>query len=245
METSGIIERSNSPWSSRINPVRKNDGSLRLCIDYRALNKRTIKDNYPIPRRNEILDPLATARYFSTLDATSGFYQIALDEETKEKTAFAWKEGLYKFTRMPFVLCNAPATFQRAMDSIFLGECSSFITPYFDDIIVFSDTYEKHIRHLKTAISKIKASGLCLNRKKCKFLKEEVKIPGNIISNIKIRPDPSKVEAIQKCNLPKTINELRSFLGLANYCREFFPKFSSIAQPLFELLKGELKEARK
>ncbi|KAF9761285.1 Retrovirus-related Pol polyprotein from transposon opus [Nosema granulosis] len=137
----GIIRRSNSPWCSRIVPVSNQDGSLRMCIDFRALNQITIRDKYPLPRIDEILDRLASARIFSTLDATSGYYQIGMHEPDKQKTAFAWKGGLYEFNRMPFGLCNAPATIQRAMDQLIGNPCSKFVIPYLDDIIVFSKRY--------------------------------------------------------------------------------------------------------
>ena len=125
-----------SPWCSRIVPVEKKNGTMRMCIDYRDVNKCTIKDSYPIPRIDAILDALKGARIFSSLDATSGYYQIAMDPKDMEKTAFAWKNGLFEFKRMPFGLCNAPATFQRAMDQVFRKERFKFIIPYFDDIIV-------------------------------------------------------------------------------------------------------------
>lgn len=242
---SGVKEPSNSPWCSRIQPVSKPDGTIRLCIDYRPLNSKARRDNYPIPRIDEILDNLSNSKVFTTLDATSVFHQIGLSEDSKEKTAFAWKNGLYQFTRMPFSLCNAPATFQRIMDKIFRNEIGKFVIPYFDDIIIFSKNIEEHEEHLKTIFNKIKSNHLRLNLKKCKFAQESVKILGNIVSHRKITLDPSKIQAIKERNLPLKINDLRSFLGLANYCRSFLPKFAHIAAPLFNLLKGESKRSKK
>lgn len=152
---------------------------------------------------------------------------------------------MYQFVRMPFVLCNAPATFQRAMDKIFAKENDRFIIPYFDDIIIFSETIENHMTHLKMALDRIKSASLRLNKNKCKISVEEIKILGNIVSYGKIKTDPAKIEAIQQCKIPAKIKELRSFLGLANYCRPFLPKFATIAAPLFNLLKGESKRSVK
>ena len=131
-----------------------------MCIDYRDVNKCTIKDSYPIPRIDAILDALKGARIFSSLDATSGYYQIAMDPKDMEKTAFAWKNGLFEFKRMPFGLCNAPATFQRAMDQVFRKERFKFIIPYFDDIIVYSETMEEHEEHLRIVFGRLQAAGI-------------------------------------------------------------------------------------
>jgi hypothetical protein len=240
-----IIKESISPWNSRINPVSKPDGSLRLCIDYRPLNKVTVKNKYPLPRIDEILDTLNTAKFFSTLDATSGYYQIAMNPDDKAKTAFSWKNGHYEYNRMPFGLCNAPATFQRAMDTVLREELNRFVLAYLDDIIIFSKTKEEHLEHLETILSRLKNAGLVLNRKKCKFLCDEVKILGNIVSEGTVKPDPEKIRAIKEYPLPKTVKELRSFLGLINYCREFVPRFAEIAGYLSDLLKGETKQSIK
>ncbi|MGL4850996.1 MAG: reverse transcriptase domain-containing protein [Clostridium sp.] len=241
----GVIRPSKSSWCSRTVPVRKPDGTLRLCIDFRALNAVTLKDKYPLPRIDEILDDLAEATVFSTLDATSGYYQLAMEEKDKEKTAFAWKGGLYEFNRMPFGLCNAAATFQRAMDEIFRKENRKFVIPYLDDIIIYSRDESEHRKHLRTVLGKVRAAGLSLNRKKCHFYKTEVKILGNIVSAGTIKADPAKVETIQRYPTPTTIKELRSFLGLANYCRQFIPGFAMEAAPMFALLKGEKKASNK
>jgi hypothetical protein len=190
----GIIQESKSPWCSRVVPIVKKDGTLRLCIDYQALNSVTIKDKYPIPRIDEIFDALAGSRVFTILDATSGYYQLAVEECDKNKTAFAWKGGLYEFNRMPFGLCNGPATFQRAMDSIFAKERGKFIMPFMDDLIIFSANETEHKKHLDIIFGRIKANGLSLNRKKCTFFETEIKILGNIISSGRIRPDPEKFE---------------------------------------------------
>ncbi|WUR04295.1 endonuclease [Vairimorpha necatrix] len=241
----GVIRNSRSPWNSRVVPVTKPDGSIRLCIDYRELNKITVKDKYPLPRIDEILDDLADATIFSTLDATSGYYQIALEEVDKEKTAFSWRGGHYEFNRMPFGLCNAPATFQRTMDKIFVKENRKFVIPYLDDIIIYSKNHQEHHEHLEIVLGKLKAAGIALNRKKCHFFKEEIKILGNIVTNKTTKPDPEKVKAINEYKEPTNIAQLRSFLGLINYCREFIRNLSAIAAPLYELFKGESKRSVK
>ncbi|MGL5707634.1 MAG: reverse transcriptase domain-containing protein [Aeromonas sp.] len=218
---------------------------MRLCIDYRLLNDITIKDKYPIPRIDEILDDLSGAKVFSILDATSGYYQLAIEEEDKPKTAFSWKGGLYEFNRMPFGLCNGPATFQRAMDRIFAKERGKFVIPYMDDLIIYSKSIKDHENHIEVVMGRIKSYGLSLNKSKCVFASDELKILGNIISAGKIKPDPNKIKAIHDYPKPANIKELRSFLGLVNYCREFIKGYAILANPLFKLLKGKTKRSVK
>ena len=237
----GIIRESSSPWRSAVVPVPKPDGSLRLCIDFRPLNSVTVKDTYPIPRIDEILDLLAGASVFSTLDATSGYFQLAMNPGDIPKTAFGWKDGLFEFVRMPFGLCNAPATFQRAMDSILHSEKGKFVIPYFDDIIIFSKSLEEHACHLDVVLSRLKLAGLSLNHKKCHFAKSSIKILGNVVSEGVVKPDPEKVRVIKDFKTPRSIKELRGFLGFANYFRHFIPNFGLLAEPLTSLLKGHTK----
>ncbi|KRH92610.1 putative LTR transposable element, partial [Pseudoloma neurophilia] len=154
----GIIVESNSPLRSKIVPIPKPDGSTRLRIDYRPLNCNTIKDSYQVPGIDEIIDALSNAKYFTILDATSGHYQIPLDKQDREKTAFSWKGGHYKFIRMPFGLCNAPATFQRTMDKVFKRESYKSVIPYLDDIIIFSNNAAEHEKPVETALGKIRAA---------------------------------------------------------------------------------------
>ncbi|KAI4291963.1 hypothetical protein PAPHI01_1237 [Pancytospora philotis] len=240
----GIISESNSEWSSRIVPVDKKDGTLRMCIDFRPLNKITRRDQYPIPRTDDIFDALGKARIFSTLDATSGFYQVEILPEDRCKTAFSWKGGFYEFNRMPFGLCNAPATFQRIMDRIFRKE-RSFVLPYFDDIIVFSESIEDHTRHLEETLAMLEEAGITLNKKKCVFAKSEVSILGFIVGHGQIKPDPAKVQALQDYRKPNDISELRAFLGLVNYNREFIDNFAITTQPLYDIFKGEQRKSTK
>lgn len=241
----GIIKRSKSPWCSRIVPVRKQNGELRLCLDFRRLNSLTTKDCYPLPRIDEIFDLLSGAMYFSTLDATCGYSQILLNEGDQAKTAFSFNNELYEYTRMPFGLCNAPSTFQRAMNDLFSGEFRQFVIAYLDDVIIYSRSLEEHKKHLNRVFKVIQASGLVLNLKKCRLCKTEVKILGNIINSGQIKPDPDKISALRAYNKPNTIKEMRSFLGLANYIRSYIPNFAGLASPLFDLLKGESRRSIK
>ncbi|KAF9763004.1 Retrovirus-related Pol polyprotein from transposon [Nosema granulosis] len=214
-----------------------------MCIDYRPLNNVTVKDRYPLPRIDEIMDAVAGARIFSTLDATSGYYQLEVDEADKNKTAFSWRGGHYEFNRMPFGLCNAPSTFQRAMDSILREEREKFTIPYLDDIIIYSQDMDTHKKHVRIVMEKLRNAGITLNKKKCKFFQKEIKILGNIITEGRIKPDPEKVKCIKNYPRPNTVKELRSFIGLLNYCREFIKDFASKAKPLFDMLKGETKRS--
>lgn len=209
----GIIRESKSPWCSRIVMVPKPNGEWRMCVDYRRLNEVTIKDRYSAPRIDEIYDSLGEAKIFSILDATSGYYQLALEEKDKEKTAFSFKGQLYEFNRMPFGLCNAPASFQRAMDQIFRSESRKFVIPYLDDIIVFSRSLKEHREHLEIVLGKIRSAGLSLNEGKCKFFKTEIKILGCIIGQGKIKIDENRLENIKLYPEPSNIKELRSFWG--------------------------------
>lgn len=168
-----------------------------------------------------------------------------MNEQDIEKTAFAWKSGFYEFTRMPFGLCNAPATFQRAMDKILNKLKHRFVVPYLDDMIIFSKSIEEHKEHVDIVMKELKGAGIALNPKKCHFFKEEVKILGFIVGKGKVRSDPERVEAIKNFNRPNNIKELRSFLGLTNYCREFIPQYAMISKPLDKLLNGETKRSTK
>lgn len=245
LQNNGTIRESNSPWCSRIVPIKKADGSLRLCIDYRKLNELTIKDCYPLPRIDEIIDKLAGSVYFTTLDATSGYSQIAISENDIQKTAFVFENGFYEYTRMPFGLCNAPATFQRIMDKILCKKTRSFVLPYLDDIIIFSKNLADHNHHVAVVLEKLKSANITLNKNKCKFCQTEIKILGTIISGNKIKPDPSKIHAIKKYPLPERIDQLRAFLGLANYVRSYIKNYATVSSELCKLLKGETKRSVK
>ncbi|GFX69071.1 retrovirus-related Pol polyprotein from transposon 297 [Trichonephila clavipes] len=234
----GIVQPSESPWSSPIVLVRKKDGSWRFCVDYRKLNSVTKKDVYPLPRIDDTLDCLKGAMFFSSMDLRSGYWQIEIDEADREKTAFITPEGLYEFKVMTFGLCNAPATFERMMDNLLRHFKWTMCLCYLDDIIVFSETFEDHLIRLRFVLKCLQEAGLKLNSKKCLFAAQEVKILGHLVSSNGVRPDPDKIKAVRNFPTPKNIHDIRSFLGLCSYFRRFIKGFCYLAEPLQSLLKS-------
>ena len=237
MQAQGIVQPSSSPWASPVVLVPKKDGTARFCIDYRRLNAVSRKDVYPLPRIEDILSTLGEAKYFSTLDLATGFWQIELDESSRPKSAFTTHKGLYEFVRMPFGLCNAPATFQRLMQVVLAGLEWSSCFVYIDDILVASRSFEEHLSHIKEVFSRLRKAGLCLKPKKCSFLCDQVVYLGHVISKKGIAPDPAKVQKVRDFPAPTDVSKLRQFLGLASYYRRFVPAFAKIAAPLHSLTK--------
>ncbi|GFV22366.1 hypothetical protein TNCV_3924261 [Trichonephila clavipes] len=234
----GIVQPSESPWSSPDVLVRKKDGSWRFCVDYRKLNSVTKKDVYPLPRIDDTLDCLKGTKFFSSMDLRSGYWQIEIDEVDREKTAFITPEGLYEFKVMPFGLCNAPATFERMMDNLLRHFKWTLCLCYLDDIIVFSETFEDHLIRLRLVLKCLQEAGLKLNSKKCLLAAQEVKILGHLVSSNGVRPDPDKIKAVRNFPTPKNIHDIRSFLGLCSYFRIFIKGFCYLAKPLQSLLKS-------
>jgi len=234
-----IIEPSNSPWSSPVVLVKKKDGSLRFCVDYRKLNAVSIKDSYPLPRIDDSLDALAGAKCFSTLDLASGYWQVGMTEEAQQKSAFVTQSGLYQFKCMPFGLCNAPSTFERLMEQVLAGLQWQICLVYLDDVIVYSQNFAEHVERLEVILRKISGAGLRLKPKKCHLFCEKVIYLGHEVSANGIATDPEKVKAVQNWGVPKNLTDVRSFLGLCSYYRRFIPKFSTIAKPLTRLTEKD------
>ena len=241
-----VIKESTSPFASPIVLVRKKDGKLRFCIDYRKLNSRTVRDALSLPRIDETLDSLVGAKFFSCLDLKSGYWQVQQAEEDQEKTAFTVGPlGFYEWETMPMGLVNSGATFQRLMQStmgdIHLKECLL----YLDDIIVFSSTFSEHLSRLSAVFQRLQDAGLKLKPSKCFILQEEVKYLGHVVSKEGIKTDPDKIQALKDWPVPTNVNDLRKFLGFASYFRRFVPGFSQIAKPLHSLLKNIPKKKSK
>lgn len=238
MLESGVIRESTSPWAAPVVMVKKKDGSWRFCVDYRKLNAITHKDAFPLPRIEETLTTLTKSCWFSTLDLASGYWQVGMDPKDREKTAFTTPIGLYEFDRMPFGLCNAPATFQRLMQHCLSGQVTESVLVYLDDIIVYSPDFSSHLQHLDAVFARLWNHGLKLRPDKCKLLQKEVKFLGHVVDDRGVRPDPEKVSAVQECRIPATVRQVRAFLGLAGYYRRFIPGFAKMALPLNRLLAG-------
>lgn len=241
----GIIRPSRSPYNSPVWVVPKKGKNpngtpkQRLVIDFRKLNKKTISDRYPIPETNMILSNLGNARYFSTIDLESGFHQIRIKESDREKTAFSVNGAKYEFNRMPFGLKNASSIFQRAIDDVLRSYIGKFAHVYIDDVLVFSKTKEEHAEHLQTILETLYAANMKVSDEKSKFYMRKVEFLGHIISNGRITVDPKKVETIEKYQLPQTLRQLRSFLGLSGYYRKFIRNYASIVKPLTIFLKSD------
>lgn len=237
MLDAGVIIPSNSPWASPIVLVNKSDGSTRFCVDYRLLNEVTRKDAYPLPRIDECFDTLAGAKWFCTMDMASGFWQVEVAPYHRPKTAFTTQQGLYEFVVMPFGLCNAPATFERLMESVLRGHQWEKCIVYLDDVIVFGTTFEETLRRLGTVLKCFQSANLKLKPQKCQFFKEQVNFLGHIVSHEGVKCDPAKIEKVVHWPEPTSLKELQSFLGFTNYYRRFVEGYSSKVEPLLRLTK--------
>jgi hypothetical protein len=233
----GKISPSTSPYGAPVLFVKKKDGGLRMCIDYRALNMQTIKNRYALPRIDELFDRLHGAKIFSKIDLTSGYYQIAVDPKDRPKTAFRTRYGHYEFNVMPFGLTNAPATFQTLMNDIFREMLDDCVVIYLDDILVYSKTKEAHEQHLRQVLQLLRDNKLYARPSKYTFYVDTIEYLGHVVGPDGIKPNPSLVHALNNFPKPHTLKGMQSFLGLANYYRKFIRGLSGIEVPLTNALQ--------
>ncbi|KAL4013262.1 hypothetical protein IC575_025424 [Cucumis melo] len=236
----GFIRPAKAPYGAPVLFQRKKDGSLRLCIDYRALNKLTSRNKYPLSIITDLFDRLHGVKYFSKLDLRSGYYQVRIAEGDEPKTTCVTRYGAFEFLVMPFGLTNAPATFCTLMNQVFHEYLDKFVVVYLDDIVVYSTTMEEHRDHLQKVFQKLKENQLYVKREKCSFAQERINFLGHVIECGRIGMEEGKIAAIRDWAMPKSVSELRSFLGLANYYRRFIEGFSKRSSPLTELLKKDV-----
>ena len=234
----GVIRPSQSNYASSIVLVRKKNGALRMCVDYRQLNTKVKRDAYPLARIDESLDILGGAKYFSTIDLASAYNQVEVAPADRPKIAFTTPFGLFEYDRMPFGLGGAPATFQRVMQTIFRDELLEILIVYLDDVIVFSQDIRTHLKRLEMVFRKLQEHGLKIEAKKCQFFRPKVTYLGHVVSAEGVATDPAKTEAVTNWPKPKTLKDLRSFLGFASYYRRFVPHFAQVARPLHELVSN-------
>ena len=245
MLDAGVVRLSNSPWCNAVVLVRKKDGSLRFCINFRRLNALTVKDSHPLPHICETLESLARAAHYSTFDLNSGFWQVPMVAESKQYTAFTLGSmGLYECESMPFGLCNAPPTFQRLMQNC-LGELNlMYCLIYLDDVIVFSETPEEHLQRMRVVFDCLREHGLKLKPSKCNVFKSEINYLAHHVRKKGVRPFKKNLESIAQCPPPDTYTKVKPFVGFVGHYRCFIKGFAKIAAPLYDLTSGDNKDKK-
>jgi hypothetical protein len=236
----GYILPSVSPWGAPVLFVKKKDGTLRLCIDFRQLNKVTVKNKYP-PRIDDLFDQLKDAKIFSKIDLRSGYHQVRINDEDISKTAFRTRYGHYEFTVVLFGLTNAPVVFMCLMNGVFIDYLDKFVIVFLDDILVYSKIEEEHEQHLRMVLQVLREHQLYAKLSKCSFYQRQIHYLGHIISKEGIAVDPEKVEAIREWSALRNVVKVRSFMGLVGYYRRFITIFSRIAHSITSLQRKEKK----
>lgn len=241
----GWIRKSTSPYSSPVVCVRKKDMSLRLCVDFRGLNSKTVPDRHPLPRIQNLLDNLGGYSWFSLLDQGSAYHQGFVDESSRHLTAFSTPWGLYEWNRLPFGLTNAPAAFQRCMEGVLEGLRDECCAPYLDDVLCFSKTFQDHVGDLRRVFHRLREHGVKLRPKKCELFKQQVRYVGCLVTKEGVQIDPKDLEAVLqlKERQPRNVEEVRALLGFLGYYRSFIQDFSRIARPLFKLQEGPVESS--
>jgi hypothetical protein len=239
----GIFSPSCSPYASPLVIVKKLDGSIRPCVDFRKLNNVTVADSHPLPHVDESIEFLSGAKYLTTLDLFAGFMQVPMDESSKKYTAFITARGLYEFNYLPFGLRNAPATFSRLMQFVLSGLLFESAILYMDDILIASQTWEEHLKHLERVFKRLEHYDLRLKMKKCLFARRSLPFLGYLVSTKGIEPDPANTNKIKAFSRPKTVTQVRSFLGFTNYYQRFIEGYAKIAKPLYNLTQKAVKFA--
>ncbi|GKA04191.1 putative reverse transcriptase domain-containing protein, partial [Tanacetum coccineum] len=237
----GFIRPSSSPWGAPVLFVKKKDGSFRMCIDYRELNKLTVKNRYPLPRIDDLFDQLQGSSVYSKIDLRSGYHELRVRDADIPKTVFRTRYGHYEFQVMPFGLTNAPAVFMDLMNRVCRPYLDKFVIVFIDDILIYSKTKEEHDAHLRLILELLKEEKLYAKFSKCDFWLSKVQFLGHVIDSEGIHVDPAKIESIKEWESPKTSTEIRQFLGLVGYYRCFIEGFSKISRPMTKLTQKSVK----